>query len=202
MKSTEISTETPELLEIQPATNRRRRSTRLKTPRTIVYMAGFFRRLGGMLLDLIPIVVIWGILAWLGLLNRTVFISPDNLFFWDHMLVLATNQPEVFWPPLLLLIFVATFYTFLFHLLMGTTPGKWLLSIKILGSNSLPPEPLACLLRCIGHIACLGSLGLGWLWIVVNPERRGFHDLLSGTFVVLNKESESRGDFKSGKERS
>jgi uncharacterized RDD family membrane protein YckC len=37
------------------------------------------------------------------------------------------------------------------------------------------------------------ALGLGWLWILVDPQRRAWHDRLSGTRVVLVGKDAGRG---------
>jgi uncharacterized RDD family membrane protein YckC len=39
-------------------------------------------------------------------------------------------------------------------------------------------------LRFAAGLLSLASLGLGFLWIVVDPDRKAWHDRLSGTRVV------------------
>jgi uncharacterized RDD family membrane protein YckC len=40
------------------------------------------------------------------------------------------------------------------------------------------------LLRFLSATPSMGCFGIGFLWILVNPERAALHDLLSGTRVI------------------
>ena len=38
--------------------------------------------------------------------------------------------------------------------------------------------------RALGHILAGVSLGLGWLWLYITPDRRSWPDLISRTVIV------------------
>ncbi len=65
-----------------------------------------------------------------------------------------------------------------------TTPGKWLLGLKITkrGSNE-SPEPWRCALRMVVVIFAAAPLMIGIFWAAFNRERRGWHDMVAGTVV-------------------
>ena len=60
-----------------------------------------------------------------------------------------------------------------------------MLNLKIISMDTgqRPPIPQA-ILRIFGYFLCGASLGLGFLWILVNKQNRGWHDLISSTAVI------------------
>ncbi|MBO0768267.1 MAG: RDD family protein [Solirubrobacterales bacterium] len=71
-----------------------------------------------------------------------------------------------------------------FWALVGQTPGMRLLSIRIVhGDDHELGLPLA-LKRMLVLLLGLIPVGLGFLWIARNKQRRGWHDLASGTEVI------------------
>jgi len=66
----------------------------------------------------------------------------------------------------------------------GTTPGKWLIGLKIVDSKTL--EPIArwrYVFRFIAYIPAAVSL-VGMFCVPFNKQRRGLHDYLCGTAVI------------------
>ena len=71
------------------------------------------------------------------------------------------------------------------QIIWGTTPGKWLLGLKIVRVNTL--EPIVWwryVLRFVGYFAALLPLMIGIFWISFNRERRGWQDYVAGTVVI------------------
>ena len=67
----------------------------------------------------------------------------------------------------------------------GTTPGKWLLGLKIVRHKTL--EPIASwryVLRFLAYIPASAPLMLGVIWMSFNKQRRGWHDYIAGTVVI------------------
>lgn len=65
-----------------------------------------------------------------------------------------------------------------------TTPGKWLIGLKIVDKETL--EPIArwrYALRFVAYIPAALSL-VGMFCIAFNKQRRGLHDYVSGTVVI------------------
>lgn len=69
---------------------------------------------------------------------------------------------------------------------LGTTPGKWLMGLRVVRFPSLEkPERWRFLVRYLAYIPAATCLMVGILWVSFNKQRRGWHDYLAGT-VVLN----------------
>jgi len=67
----------------------------------------------------------------------------------------------------------------------GTTPGKWLLGLKIVRHETL--EPVAhwrYAVRFLAYIPAAAPLMLGIFWMLFNKKRRGWHDYMAGTVVI------------------
>lgn len=81
-------------------------------------------------------------------------------------------------------------YFVLFHATAGRTLGKWLLGLRVVGPNRSPITYAQAFKRWIGYFVS-GFLGLGFLWILISRERRGWHDYLAGTWVIHDRSSGS-----------
>ncbi len=75
-------------------------------------------------------------------------------------------------------------YTVGFWLAEGATPGKMAMGIKITMANGEPITAVAAVVRYVGYIISGLILGIGYLMIAFNRQKRGLHDYLAGTVVV------------------
>lgn len=76
-------------------------------------------------------------------------------------------------------------YFWLFTGLLGQTPGKMLLGIKVINyQGDRPGLKRAALREILGKIVSASALGLGFLWIVWDRHKQGWHDKVAGTYVV------------------
>ncbi len=66
----------------------------------------------------------------------------------------------------------------------GQTIGKMFLGIKVVGSDGAPLSWGAAVLRYIGYIVNALVLSLGFLWIVFDAKRQGWHDKIARSYVV------------------
>ena len=76
-------------------------------------------------------------------------------------------------------------YELIFLALSGQTPGQRLLGMRVIDSYGDAPSPLRAVVRVVSLWLSLVLFGLGCLWIAFSREKRGLHDLLAGTWVVL-----------------
>jgi uncharacterized RDD family membrane protein YckC len=68
----------------------------------------------------------------------------------------------------------------------ATTPGKWLIGIKIVRTTTHAPVSWQrFVLRFFAYIPACAPLMLGIIWAMFNKQRRGWHDYIADT-VVLN----------------
>ena len=78
---------------------------------------------------------------------------------------------------------LAAIYLLAFWTLLGQTPGKWLLGVKIVTQAGAPIGFRRSLVRLGGYVVSALPCYLGFLWIL-GPQRRAWHDRLAGTAVV------------------
>jgi uncharacterized RDD family membrane protein YckC len=81
--------------------------------------------------------------------------------------------------------FIATaaYFTIL-HSETGQTIGKNLLGLEVCTLDGGRLSYGHALLRFLAYGPSLFVFGLGFLWVALNPGKRGWHDLLSGTMVI------------------
>lgn len=118
-------------------------------------------------------------------LRRFAAVAIDHLILW------------LFWLPLLGLFipwgsdlsyylswFIEGAYHVYFWTKTGQTPGKKLLGLKVISSDgSLIGWRKACL-RLLGYYLNLLACGLGFLWILGDKQKQGWHDKIAGTYVI------------------
>ena len=69
--------------------------------------------------------------------------------------------------------------------LWGTTPGKWLLDLRVRHAvTHEPPSRWQIVLRFFAYLPACAPLMLGVLWASFNNQRRGWHDYMARTVVV------------------
>ncbi len=78
---------------------------------------------------------------------------------------------------------IAVLYFALSTDLTGRTPGKWLMGLRVVRTCGGDVTLGRALLRSIGYIVSLIPLGAGFFWVLVDDERRGWHDHIAGTKV-------------------
>ena len=87
---------------------------------------------------------------------------------------------------------VAGLYLLLFQWLRGQTPGMRLLGLRVIDGHGAPPSLPRALARTLALLLSGLLFSLGFLWIAFDREKRGLHDWLAGTWVVLGSRSEAR----------
>ncbi len=76
-------------------------------------------------------------------------------------------------------------YYVMFTYARGQTPGKMLLGLHVVDANGQKPNIKQVLLReVVGKAISALALLMGYLWIIWDPQKRGWHDHMAGTFVV------------------
>jgi len=70
----------------------------------------------------------------------------------------------------------------------GATIGMRAWRLRVVGADGSAIGPKQALLRFAVALVSLGALGLGFLWCLIDGERRAWHDIAAGTvFVRLEK---------------
>lgn len=67
---------------------------------------------------------------------------------------------------------------------LGATPGKKLMKLRVVSLDGAAPDKRQRWLRAAFSLVSGYAVGLGYLWALFEPQRRGWHDLIAGTRVV------------------
>jgi uncharacterized RDD family membrane protein YckC len=67
---------------------------------------------------------------------------------------------------------------------LGSTLGKILMGLRVVGPDGSRPGFWRSVRRVIGYFISMFALGLGFLWVIVNKRRHSWADKLAGTSVV------------------
>lgn len=66
----------------------------------------------------------------------------------------------------------------------GRTPGKAIVGVRIVRQGGGELTAARALLRVLGYVVSAVPLYLGFAWVLVDGERRAWHDHIAGTQVV------------------
>lgn len=149
-----------------------------------VTVAGFWRRLVAGALDAMVVLPAWLLLAWLaGKLTGLHLPAADTATI-DYWLDLFLAGDPALWGALGLGAAVGAVYLLVFQVTMGRTLGMRALDLKVIDVFGDPPSAWRAGARTLGYFANLATIGLGFVWVAFDPEKRGLHDWLAGTYVV------------------
>jgi uncharacterized RDD family membrane protein YckC len=149
-----------------------------------VRVAGFWRRLASGIVDALVLFSVFALLATLVAvilrhpLPRVGQIGPD------YVVDMAVNGGVLAEAGLAMIGILGFLYFFLFTALRGQTFGKHLMRLKVIDAFGERPSMARALVRTLAYIPSLALLGLGFLWIGFDREKRGLHDWLADTYVV------------------
>jgi uncharacterized RDD family membrane protein YckC len=146
--------------------------------------AGFFIRFLAMTIDLFFVTMLDGALLFGGamLIGKTtgiidtVLTSEGFEFFKVISPLLKTALISVVCVPPLYFIVMTT--------LFGQTIGKMICGIRVVRSDGRPVSPLRALARFLAYIPSGALLFAGFLWVLWDPERQGWHDMLADPVVI------------------
>jgi uncharacterized RDD family membrane protein YckC len=150
----------------------------------VVWAAGLWRRALAALLD--GLVVAPFSLGAVWVAGRLAHLDLPTLrgSSLDTWLDLALAGDPGFLGALGLGLAVLVVYLYLFQALTSRTLGMRALGLDIIDLTGAPLGPLRAGVRTLGYLAGLATLGLGFLWVGFDRERRGLHDWLAGTLVT------------------
>ncbi len=157
---------------------------RAHAPLNTFYVGGFWRRFAGGAVDLAILVPICFILTWLAGALSGVHLPESRHRGLDFWLDLFLGTDPALIGGLGLSIAIGLIYALLFQVTRQRTLGMRLLRMRVIDVYGDPPTIARCAARTAGYLASLATLGLGFLWIGFDSEKRGLHDWLSGTYVI------------------
>lgn len=151
-----------------------------------VQEAGFVSRLAAFVLDVVIVSVSSIVFAALisVILNFFGFSARDLSLEAPATNALAVLQIIIIaLAGLAVLLFIPAYFV-LFWVLVGATPGKHILGLKVMRTGSQRLSWGRAIVRFVGYWISALPLFLGFLWILVDTRRQGWHDKLAGTIVA------------------
>jgi uncharacterized RDD family membrane protein YckC len=148
--------------------------------------AGFLSRAVGLILDYViitAVVVATGILVNLlfSALRIDLAACPAGTAV-DSVKMGACVGGRVFL--VFFAIILSPLYFVFFWSLTGQTLGQRVMGLRVVRLNSRRLGIGLSLVRWIGYQICIFTLGIGFLWVLVDNRRMGWHDKLARTCVV------------------
>jgi len=150
-------------------------------PTAVSYRAGFWLRLIAFTIDLVVLSTFSFLLLLTGLLVSVFRTDLGSLALAAQPLFSLHLLAEV-----AELLATAAYFTIL-HGETGQTIGKSLLGLEVCTVDGERLGYSRALIRFLGYWLSFFSFGLGFLWVAINPGKRGWHDLLAGTMVIVKQ---------------
>jgi uncharacterized RDD family membrane protein YckC len=141
--------------------------------------AGFATRLVAWIIDQLIVGVLVGVFGWIVKFVADNFAINELLGLQDYADLLLVSVVA------LGTVAIGFGYNVGLWLLAGQTPGKQVMGLRIVRTNGQRLTFRSATVRWLGY-AISAILFLGYLWVLVDNRRQGFHDKLARTFVVYS----------------
>jgi len=145
-----------------------------------VQYAGFLRRLAATLIDTLILLIVLTPLAYF--FNQGTYLpgfNPEG----DVMTQLATLEFD--WNYLIINDLLPMVLVIFFWVRFRGTPGKQLMDCQVVDATTFDNLRIGqSILRYLGYFVSMLPLGLGFLWIIWDKKKRGFHDFIAHTVVI------------------
>ncbi len=139
------------------------------------HYAGFVSRLLAYATDIIIITVTVIFLGWL--------LQTVNSIFQLGFIERAKSITQFVLTGITVIVIAGIYFIF-FWSLIGQTPGKLLLGLRIVNLDGGQITFWQAVRRFIGYFLSAFALYAGYLWILIDNRRQGWHDKLAGTIVI------------------
>jgi uncharacterized RDD family membrane protein YckC len=174
----------PELVVLLAEAQTKRRSVVVPALPNHVAAAPSVRILAGF----VDAIFIFFIITMFNFLAITFFVPSYQMD--PEMVRLATAHPEMLSPELREMVtaiglFTVAFYFTLFTGATGQTPGKKLTGLRVVDAQGLTPTYRRALGRSLVQLVSIFVWFVGYIPMIVHPQRRALHDLVSGTYVMM-----------------
>jgi len=169
----QLASLTPQQTKSQPQPNQNPPVSSSAVTQPSVEYAGFWVRSAAFFIDGIvlglPLLITAAVLSFI--MNQGAVITKENQDF-------STTGAGVLLIPIF--IYFVTRY--------GATPGKMFFSLKIVKEDGdIPDLKTAFMREAVGKIVSAIPLNLGYYWVAFDKEKRGIHDIIAKTHVVLTQ---------------
>lgn len=143
--------------------------------------AGFISRLEAFIIDLI-------LLTIGGLFATWIF---ELIFRFFKLNLIWRNLGSGQYTPVIFSLVILVYFLY-FWALLGYTPGKLFLGLKIVRRDGRKLSLGRSFLRFFGYWVSAVPLFLGFIWIIFDHRRQGWHDKLADTQVIYTRRKPPR----------
>lgn len=157
------------------------------------YYAGFITRALALIIDLLIIMTVSIVFSLVMRLLLNFFGLGDlAATVFDRTIEPVTGSSNLIVTLLRWLTAFLTSATFLFTYLVffwttiGKTPGMALVGLRVVQDGQMALPFKWAVVRALAYYLSALPLGLGFLWVLVDNERRGWHDKLARTYVLYD----------------
>jgi uncharacterized RDD family membrane protein YckC len=164
------------------------------------YYAGFISRLIAFVIDIAIINLSLLFIGWfLGIFlsffeqSSALGASLENIPYINDVINLLLNPVFI---ALFIFGFVFIYFTF-FWSFSGHTPGKVFMGLRVVPVQGGKMSLKRSILRLFAYIPSILSLGIGFLWIIIDDQRQAWQDTLARTFVIYTWKARPDEDFLS-----
>jgi len=142
-----------------------------------VRWGGFFRRANALIIDLFVIALLTSIMSAMAYVGYRVGLGA-------HGLVIAGGNDAALFAILTLgWLGLTSAYFIVMHGLGGQTIGKLLLGLRVVDIDRQPPSIRQAAIRWFAAVG-FAPVGIGFLWVLWQAEKRGWHDFVARTWVI------------------
>lgn len=164
-------------------------ATRHRSSTTVVdapkyFVVGFWRRLAAASIDVAVILPVSLIMCWLASTVADIHLPASRHHGLDFWLDLFLASDPALVGALGLTLAIAAVYLLIFQITLGRTLGMRALKIRIIDIYGDAPTTLRAVVRTGGYLLGFATLGLGFVWVGFDSEKRGLHDWIASTYVV------------------
>jgi uncharacterized RDD family membrane protein YckC len=145
--------------------------------------AGFVSRLFAFVVDLLVVAGIVAIGGWIAVLIDGVIEQIG--------LTLRVSLGGIY---VVMIPLIIGSYFVMFWALTGRTIGKWVMGLRVVDLAGHPPTLSQSVIRIIGYGISAIVFWLGYLWVLVDDNRRAWHDHMARTWVVYDYARKRSGD--------
>lgn len=146
--------------------------------------AGFVTRLIAYFLDMVVITGLLALTGWLAVVADNLIATMGMDPGIDIATIYTISIPFI----------IGTYFVVLWAL-TGRTIGKWVMGLKVVGRDGLPPTIGRSVLRLIGYGASTLVMWAGYFWVIIDDERQAWHDHIAKTWVIYDYERQKRGEI-------
>jgi uncharacterized RDD family membrane protein YckC len=151
------------------------------------HYAGFITRLIAFVIDILIVSVSIGVmLSTFSLILNFFNIELEGI---SNLSVVIRNL-AIFVTGFGFTFFVNFIYVTFFWIVVGKTIGKAVMGLRVIGPRGSRMTIGRSFRRYLGYWISAFPLFLGYFWVLVNDERRAWHDIIAGTSVIYDHEAQ------------